>query len=68
MKVSKAQETVLHKLANPFSEYGVRHPSDAYNQRTIGSLIEKGLVEKYHYQGFLHGAVRLTAAGRELLK
>ncbi|MFV1457538.1 hypothetical protein [Bacillus mycoides] len=68
MKVSKAQEKVLRELVKPFSEYGVRHPSDAYNQRTIGSLIEKGLVEKYHYQGFLHGAVRLTTAGKDLLK
>ncbi|MBE7114372.1 hypothetical protein FT641_18870 [Bacillus paranthracis] len=68
MTVSKAQEKVLRELVNPFSENVTRHPSDAYNQRTIGSLIEKGLVEKYHYQGFLHGAVRLTAAGKEFLK
>lgn len=65
MKLSQVQENVLHALAKPFKEHTKCHPSDAYNSRTINSLIGKGLVEKYTYPRFLHGALRLTEAGRE---
>lgn len=65
MKLSQAQEQVLHALAKPFEEHTKNHPADAYNSRTVRSLMVRKLVEKYTHPRFLHGGLRLTEAGRE---
>lgn len=68
MQVTPAQMNMLKKLEKPFKEQTKRHPADAYHTRTLGALLTKGLVEKYHDKLFLHGAVRLTEAGRRFVE
>lgn len=68
MKVTPAQLNVLKKLTKPHKEVVKEHPIDAYNSRTIGSLLRRGLVEKVTHKLFLHGAVQLTDRGREVVE
>jgi hypothetical protein len=66
MKVSKAQMETLKQLTEPLP-YSSHHPKQAYKLNTLDALQKKGLVEFYNYSGFLHGAVRITKNGREVI-
>lgn len=67
VKVSDAQLIVLNKLKQPY-EHGRHHPQDAYKENTLGALLNKGLIEYYDIPQYLHGAVRLTAFGRDWME
>lgn len=68
MRVTPAQLNLLKKLTKPYKEEVKAHPIDAYNTRTVGALLRRGLVEKSPHKLFLHGAVQLTDAGRKAVE
>jgi hypothetical protein len=67
VNLSNAQIGLLITLNSPYKEYEKKHLRDAYKNTTVESLIRLGLVEEYHYISFLHGAIRLTNKGKEIV-
>lgn len=67
MRLSTTQLLLLNQLNSMYKEYEHHHPKDAYNSRTVESLIKHKLVEKYNHRGFLNGALKLTDEGKRVL-
>ncbi|RNB59484.1 hypothetical protein EDM57_04905 [Brevibacillus gelatini] len=66
-KLTNAQQLLLFQLSKPYHDGEKHHPKDAYNTRTVESLVKLKLIEEYHYNRFLHGAIRLTDEGKRTL-
>lgn len=64
MKLSDSQKLLLLQLSKPYKDFELHHPKDAYNSRTIESLLKLKLIEIYKHNKFLHGAIRLTDEGK----
>ncbi|MBX9158621.1 hypothetical protein [Bacillus cereus] len=65
LQVSDAQKKVLYKLNHAYHR---PHPIEEYNKRTVQSLLNKKLIERYPCEGCPKGAVRLTGVGLNVLR
>lgn len=68
MNLTNTQINVLIALSKPYRDYEMHHPKDAYKTATIEALKRNELVEEYSYRKFLHGAMRLTKKGRDIVE
>lgn len=66
MKLTDAQRETLEMLMEK-PAFRRHHPKDKFKLNTLQALEKKGLVESYQTVGFLNGAVRITAEGKNIL-
>ena len=65
-KLTNKQLELLQKL-NQAPNNGRHHAKDGCDQRTVAALVKREYAEVYHVNEFLHGAIRITDKGKDIL-